>query len=47
MSELEKIKSISEIMRIKIEIPNDKLEKIDEIEQRLIKEVEEMRQRYS
>lgn len=47
VSELEKIKSISEIMRIKIEIPNDKLEKIDEIEQRLIKEVEEMRQRYS
>lgn len=47
VSEIQSMKSISEIMRIKIEIPNNELDKINEIETRLVKEVEEIRQRYS
>lgn len=47
VSEIQNLKSISEIMRIKIEVPNDQLEKIDEIEKLLVSEVETIRERYS
>ncbi|MGC8766490.1 MAG: V-type ATP synthase subunit A [Brevinematia bacterium] len=47
VSEIQNMKSIAEIMRIKIEIPNNELDKIDQIESRLVKEVEEIKQRYS
>ncbi len=47
VSEIQNMKSISEIMRIKIEVPNNELHKIDEIENNLVKEVEEIKQRYS
>lgn len=47
VSEIQNMKSISEIMRVKIEIPNDQVEKIDEVEKMLVDEVEAMRERYS
>ncbi|MGC8963967.1 MAG: V-type ATP synthase subunit A [Brevinematia bacterium] len=47
VNEIQNMKSIAEIMRIKIEIPNNELDKIDQIESRLVKEVEEIKQRYS
>ncbi|MEM3526564.1 MAG: hypothetical protein QXV37_04035, partial [Candidatus Jordarchaeaceae archaeon] len=47
VSEIQNMKVISEIMRIKIEVPNDELYRIDEIEKKLLDEVEAIRQRYS
>ncbi|MCX8029232.1 MAG: V-type ATP synthase subunit A [Brevinematales bacterium] len=47
VSEIQNLKSVSEIIRIKIEIPNDQLEKIDEIEKNLISEIEKLKDRYS
>ncbi|MEN2998170.1 MAG: V-type ATP synthase subunit A [Brevinematia bacterium] len=47
VSEIQNMKSISEIIRIKIEVPNEEVEKIDEIEKNLVTEYEMIRDRYS
>ncbi len=47
VSEIQNMKVISEIMRMKIEVPNDQIEIIDEIEKNLVREVESMKEKYS